>query len=131
MKNFRKVIILPLLGLVTLALVIQSSCSSSSSTGPGGGGATREFASGNLAGNGASFSHVFKTAKSVPYYCRYHGGPGGMGMSGVITVNSGGTPSKTTYSITASVLPDFTIDVMDTIVWTNNSGVTHTVESDN
>ncbi len=115
-------------GVLTLSALI--SCSSNSPTGSGGGG-TKEFASGNLSGNGGSFSHVFATAKSVPYYCSIHGGPGGAGMSGVITVNGGGTPSRTNVSITSSSLPDLVIDVMDTVVWTNNSGTTHNVKSDN
>jgi plastocyanin len=29
---------------------------------------------------------TFPTAGSVPFYCEIHGGPGGIGMSGVITV---------------------------------------------
>lgn len=117
-------------GVWTLSALF--SCSSNSPTGGGGGGGgTKEFASGNLSGNGGSFSHVFATAKSVPYYCSIHGGPGGAGMSGVITVNAGGTPSRTNVSITSSSLPDLIIDVMDTVVWTNNSGTTHNVKSDN
>jgi plastocyanin len=35
---------------------------------------------------------AFPTAGSAPYYCEIHGGPGGAGMSGVITV-TGGTPT--------------------------------------
>jgi plastocyanin len=115
------------------AAALLSGCSSSSnnSVGSGGGGGGREFVSGDLAGNGASFSHVFTTAKSVPYYCRYHGGPGGVGMSGTITVTaSTATPVKHSFSITAMTLPSTTINVMDTVVWTNNSGMVHTVESD-
>ncbi|OGG52485.1 hypothetical protein A2851_05045 [Candidatus Kaiserbacteria bacterium RIFCSPHIGHO2_01_FULL_53_29] len=35
---------------------------------------------------GANFSRTFTTAGTYPYYCRFHGAPGGVGMSGVITV---------------------------------------------
>lgn len=134
MKDMRINIIMILLVALAFgvcAILSLVSCSSDSPTGGIVGGATKEFTSGNLSGSGGSFSHVFATAKIVPYYCSIHGGPGGSGMSGVITVNAGGTPSKIDVSIVASVLPDLTIDVMDTVVWTNNSGITHTVRSDN
>lgn len=128
----RNLILLPLLAFGIWGIMSLSSCDGGPSTGNGGGGVMREFSSPELAGNGASFSHVFATAKSVPYYCSHHGGPGGSGMSGVVTVNAGGSPSKTNISITSSTLPDVTIDVGDTIIWTNNhSGVTHNVRSDN
>ena len=35
---------------------------------------------------GAMFSHTFPTAGTFPYYCIVHGGPGGAGMHGTITV---------------------------------------------
>jgi predicted lipoprotein with Yx(FWY)xxD motif/plastocyanin len=35
---------------------------------------------------GADFQFTFSQAGTYPYYCRPHGGPGGVGMSGVITV---------------------------------------------
>lgn len=52
---------------------------------------------------GQSFSHTFNTAGKFPYYCRLHGGPGGSGHSGVITVTaddngSGGQQPTTTNS---------------------------------
>ena len=45
------------------------------------------FNSGNL-GTGASFSFTFAQAGTYPYYCEYHGGPGGQGMAGTITVTA-------------------------------------------
>ncbi|MBA3551403.1 MAG: LPXTG cell wall anchor domain-containing protein [Actinobacteria bacterium] len=37
---------------------------------------------------------TFDTAGTYPYYCQFHGGPGGDGMAGVISVTGGGgTPS--------------------------------------
>ncbi len=43
------------------------------------------FDSGNL-NQGASFKFTFAKAGTYAYYCRYHGGPGGTGMSGQIIV---------------------------------------------
>ena len=43
------------------------------------------FNSGNL-GNGDTFSFTFSEAGSYPYYCRFHGSAGGVGMAGTITV---------------------------------------------
>ena len=120
--------------LAVLAATLLSCSSKSSSNNPTGpGGTAREFVSGDLAGSGASFSHTFTKAGSFPYYCRYHGGAGGVGMSGVITVTapgSGYTPVTVPVSITTSTLPSLAIKTGDTVKWTNNSGVLHTVESD-
>lgn len=33
-----------------------------------------------------TFTHTFTTSGTFPYHCRIHGGPGGIGMSGTITV---------------------------------------------
>jgi plastocyanin len=38
---------------------------------------------------------TFPTAGTVGYYCEIHGGDGGIGMSGVITVAGGGAPAIT------------------------------------
>jgi plastocyanin len=35
---------------------------------------------------GESFTHSFMRADRVSYYCRVHGGKGGQGMSGTVTV---------------------------------------------
>jgi phosphate transport system substrate-binding protein len=40
----------------------------------------------NCLGHGATFSHTFNSPGTYRYYCHIHGGPGGVGMSGVITV---------------------------------------------
>ena len=119
------------LGLALTAVAFG--CSSKSNSNPVNSpmnGTGREFVSRDLQ-SGNSYTHVFTTAKVVPYFCKYHGGPGGMGMSGVITVVAGGTPSKHSYSITGNTLPSATIDLMDTVTWTNNDVHVHTVESDN
>ena len=46
--------------------------------GCGGGGPCLE--------NGEEFSHTFTTGGKYGYYCRLHGGPGGVGMAGTVTV---------------------------------------------
>ncbi len=117
---------------VSAAVLLTGCSSSNNSTGSGGGGGGgREMVSGDIAGNGGAFTHVFTAAKVVAYYCRYHGGPGGVGMSGVITVTqSAGAPTRHTFTITAMTLPTMTINVGDTMTWTNTSGIVHTVESD-
>lgn len=45
----------------------------------------KSFNSGNL-NSGETFKFTFTKAGTFPYYCQYHGGPKGVGMSGVITV---------------------------------------------
>jgi plastocyanin len=41
---------------------------------------------------GASYSHTFSTPGTYAFYCKFHGAPGGIGMSGVITVVGQGSP---------------------------------------
>jgi plastocyanin len=43
------------------------------------------FDSGTMRG-GDTFSHTFTEPGEYPYYCRFHGGPGGVGMAGTIVV---------------------------------------------
>jgi plastocyanin len=53
------------------------------------------FDSGNLAPDD-DFQLTFEIERAVPYYCRYHGAPGGVGMSGVILVGDAALPGRTT-----------------------------------
>lgn len=122
--------ILPLLVLLLAATLVASCSDDKGSNNGGGGGNTREFVSGDL-GAGESYSHTFNTSEVVRYYCRYHGGPNGQGMSGTITVTAGGTPAQFQSNITAGSLQNLTIPVGSTIRWTNNHIMVHTVESDN
>jgi len=46
------------------------------------------FDSGTLS-DGDTFSWTFDEPGEYPYYCRFHGGPGGSGMSGVVIVTDG------------------------------------------
>ena len=43
------------------------------------------FGSGPLE-NGQTYSHTFNSTGSFRYYCRFHGGPGGKGQSGIVKV---------------------------------------------
>ena len=45
------------------------------------------FDSGDV-NTGTQYTMEFDTPGTYPYYCQYHGGPGGEGMSGVIVVGS-------------------------------------------
>ncbi len=46
---------------------------------------------------GATFDRTFTTPGTFRYYCKIHGGPGGLGMSGTITVQAAAaTPTNTT-----------------------------------
>ena len=42
------------------------------------------------AGEKTTFSFTFTKAGTFAYYCKYHGGPGGIGMSGTIVVQAAG-----------------------------------------
>lgn len=115
--------------LAAIVALAGLGCSDDKGSNNNGGG-TREFASGDLS-NGASYSHTFNTAKVINYYCRYHGGAGLQGMSGAITVTATGAVDQFNFSITGSTLPSMTIPVGSTVMWTNNTAIVHTVESDN
>jgi len=49
---------------------------------------TDVFNSGTL-GDGDTFSYTFDEAGSFPYFCKFHGGVGGSGMSGIVNVTEG------------------------------------------
>jgi plastocyanin len=51
------------------------------------------FDSGEM-GQGDTYSRAFPQSGTFPYFCRFHGGPGGAGMAGVVVVSGGdGGPS--------------------------------------
>ncbi len=49
---------------------------------------TNLFDSGTL-GDGDQFSYTFDEVGTFPYFCRFHGGAGGSGMSGIVNVTEG------------------------------------------
>src|SRR3989344_108570 len=94
------------------------------------------FFSANIA-PGASYSYQFNTPGTFNYRCTIH-----PGMTGtVIVLPSNNPPPATNPPITAgetyqvkisgySFTPkNITVNVGDTVVWTNNDAVTHTVDS--
>jgi plastocyanin len=114
--------------LITLFAVAAIGCSSDSTpSGPGGGGANKEFVSGTLNQND-SYEHVFTKAATYHYFCSFHG-TATTGMHGTITVGTAGTANKFQSNITASTLADFTIEIGDTIRWTNMTTMAHNVQS--
>ena len=56
---------------------------------------------------------VFNNAGTFAYYCKYHGGPGGKGMSGTITVQAAGQPQPTTAPAPAGAEVTGSLDVSD------------------
>ncbi len=55
---------------------------------------------------GQTFSHTFDTPGTVPYFCRIHGAPGGVGMSGVIVVQAvSPAPATPTAAPVATQVP--------------------------
>jgi len=113
--------------LLAVSLGCSSDKGSNSTTNPPIN--QREFISGDLS-MGQSFQHTFNTARKINYYCKYHGGPGLVGMSGTITVTTNGTAGLFEESIVSSTLPSLTVPVGSTIKWTNNDSKIHTVQSD-
>jgi plastocyanin len=61
----------------------------------------KSFDSGTLI-PGNSFTHTFDTAGSFPYYCQFHGGPNGVGMSGIIIVSNSATSTSATSTTTST-----------------------------
>jgi plastocyanin len=118
--------------LFIAVLAIIAGCSNNSTSYNSSGGSGTLFESGTVA-PGGSFVHVFASAGSIRYFCRFHGSAGGGGMSGTITAASGGTPSMDTVFMDAMTFSPAAkaIDVGDTVKWINSSSLNHTVTSDN
>ncbi|OGN82768.1 MAG: hypothetical protein A2X23_09240 [Chloroflexi bacterium GWC2_73_18] len=53
------------------------------------------FDTGRIDAGATSGAIVIDTPGSYAYYCQYHGGPGGTGMSGVLVVEAAGTATPT------------------------------------
>lgn len=78
------------------------------------------FTSGAPSNSNWTYSYVFASAGSNPYHCAIHGGPGGVGMSGTVTVQSS-TPVELT-SFSAIVKDKSVLLNWETATETNNKG---------
>lgn len=113
--------------LLPLLLAGAASCNSGkdSPTGPGGGGGS-ELAS-DVIEPGSTFQHQFAAAGSYPYHCVFHGP-----MRGTVQVNANAADSVAHVSIVSSTaaFPAASVRPGGTVIWTNNTGMDHTVTSD-
>lgn len=111
------------------AIAVLAACGS----GYGGGGYTtappsgdKELDSGDIS-PGATYQHRFASAGSFPYHCIYHAP-----MTGTVEVSTGAADTLVNVSITSSSAPFPAASVKPggRVIWTNNTGVVHTVTSD-
>ena len=62
-----------------------------------------------LFGPGTQYSHKFEKPGRYPYYCTLHGGPGGVGMAGVIVVDASSSTTAPADMIMRSLAPPHAI----------------------
>ncbi len=121
--------------LLALALA-ASSCSSSGGGGGGGGyptspgngggsGSGPELNSGSIA-PGGNYQHRFATPGTFSYHCIFHAP-----MTGSVVVSANAADTLVNVDITSSAapFPGATVKPGGRVVWTNNTGMTHTVTS--
>ena len=127
--------------VVTAALLAGGLVSCKNSYGTNPQPVTGELNSGTIAGSGGAFGHMFSTAGSFRYKCNIH--PSCVSLQGVIVVVSPSTliPTKTlslnytggssgTYAVCSTLSqPTDSVHVGDTVTWTNNSPLPHTVST--
>ena len=113
--------------LVTLSLAAISSCKSGGGTSavPTAPGSARELDSGSIA-PGAVYQHRFATAGTFAYHCIFHAP-----MTGSVLVDAGATDTLAAVSISSATMsfPGASVKPGGRVVWTNNTGVPHTVTS--
>jgi len=124
---------------IAAVLIIGALVSCKSSTKPVT--VTGELNSGTIGASGGVFLHTFATLGSFRYKCVIH--PSCTSLQGTIVVVSAGAliPTSTlslnytggssgTYSVCSSLSqPADTVHVGDTVTWTNNSPLPHTVST--
>jgi plastocyanin len=113
------------IALVFLVLLVAAvpSCGGDKGTNPVGG--AKELDSGNIAGGGTQFQHMFAAAGTYGYHCQIHG----TAMSGSVTV-AASNPANVAVTIGDNFYNPSSVAVAPggTVTWTNN-GSTHTVTS--
>ena len=113
-------------GLVlAIGLVAMAGCGSKGtgySTNPGN---TLELNSGDIA-PGAGYEHRFNTAGTFSYHCIHHAP-----MTGSVSVSASAADTVATVAITSSTspFPAASVKPGGRVVWTNNTGMLHTVTS--
>jgi plastocyanin len=138
--------------VLSLAVVVWSlaallaSCKSNSTspgygnTGGGGGNNALEL-NGSLTASGGSYTHMFNTAGTFNYHCTIHRTCAGLAGTIVVVAPGTGIQNKAlaisqsggsggVYATCSTLSPQRdTVLVGDTVTWTNNSPVQHTVVS--
>jgi len=118
---------LPRFNAIVLAagLAALSSCSSGKSGPPTSPLGSLELDSGDF-GTGATYEHRFAVAGTFAYHCIHHAA-----MTGSVQVSPSATDTLATVSITSALapFPSATVRPGGRVVWTNNTGMLHTVTS--
>lgn len=113
--------------VLSVALAALSSCKSGSTSYPTSPGPVgMELNSGDF-GAGATYQHRFAAAGTYAYHCVHHGP-----MTGSVQVSASATDTLKNVSITSSTasFPAASVKPRGRVVWTNNTGMVHTVTSD-
>jgi len=121
------------LRIVALAMSLAAAASCSSGGGSNNNGIptnpgpppARELNSGDF-GPGAVFQHRFFTAGTFSYHCIHHAP-----MTGSVTVDASAADTVANVSIVSftTPFPAASVKPGGRVVWTNNTGMVHTVTS--
>ena len=111
--------------LMIVALAAANSCTSGKTSYPTGPNPSLELDSGDF-GPGAMYRHRFASAGTFAYHCIHHAP-----MTGSVLVSGSATDTLVTVDIvnSAAAFPAATVRPGGVVVWTNSTGMTHTVTS--
>jgi plastocyanin len=109
------------------AIAAVASCGSGGDgygTGPGNGSG-KELNSGDF-GAGGTYQHTFSKAGTYHYHCIHHSP-----MTGTVVVNDATVETLVNVHIVSSTsaFPAATVKTGGKVVWTNDTGMVHTVTS--